>query len=58
MVEEWIDLSIFGDMDVVVTGDHVSRTSPRSRMRTLQRGGRDIILVRQGEQTVLGTNRL
>jgi len=38
VVEDRIALSFFGEMEVFVTGDHVSRTSPRSKMRTRQRG--------------------
>lgn len=35
-------MSVFGDIEVAVTGDQVNRTSPKSKIRTLQRGGRDI----------------
>lgn len=36
-------MSTFEDIEVEVTGDQVNRTSPKSKMRTLQRGGRDIV---------------
>jgi len=35
-----IALSTFGDIEVEVTGDQVKRTSPKSKIRTLQRDGR------------------
>lgn len=43
MVDDMIALNIFGDIEVVVTGDQVNRTSPKSKMRTLQCGRRDIV---------------
>jgi hypothetical protein len=43
-------LSSFGDMEVEVTGDQEKRTSPKSKMRIRQRGGRDMVCKRLGAE--------
>lgn len=49
MLEERIRLNSFGDIEVDVTGDQEKRTSPKSKMRTRQRGGRGMVCEMRGQ---------